>query len=112
MVHGIFIMYVQRNAAGWQFYDMALLSPIFSLAKTFSRYGPVNYFLDRKRGCECTCEVLLQQILKAEEHHFIELGALLASAFKVGVDFADIWRVLFVVCNLEYKKQTDVMHNQ
>lgn len=76
--------------------------------------GLSTHFLDQKSECEreCTCEVLLQQILKAEEHHFTELGAFLASAFKVGVDFADIWRILFVVCDLKDDKQTEVKHNQ
>lgn len=67
-----------------------------------------THFLAENNKCECTCEVLLQEILKAEEHHFTELGAFLASAFKVGVDFADIWRILFVVCDLKDKKQTEV----
>lgn len=53
--------------------------------------------------CERTCEVLLQQVLETEEHHLIELGAFLTSAFKVGVDFADVGRILFVVCDLKEK---------
>lgn len=67
-------------------------------------------FSGQRRGCECTCEVLLQQILKTKEHHLIELGAFLASAFKVGVDFADVWGILFVVCDLKDKKQAEVNH--
>lgn len=69
-------------------------------------------FLDQKRGCKGTSEVLLQQILKTKEHNFMELGAFLASTFKVGVDFADIWRILFVVCDLKDNKQTEDKHNQ
>lgn len=65
---------------------------------------PIN-FLDQRRGCKGTSEVLLQQILKTKEHNFMELGAFLASTFKVGVDFADIWRILFVVCDLKDNKQ-------
>lgn len=42
----------------------------------------------------------------------MELGAVLASTFKVGVDFIDIWRILFVVCDLKDKKQMEVKHNQ
>lgn len=37
----------------------------------------------------------------------MELGAFRASTFEVGVDFVDIWRILFVVCDLKDKK-----HNQ
>lgn len=47
-----------------------------------------------------TCEVFLKQILETKEHHFTELGAFLATAFKVGVDFADVGRILFVVSDL------------
>lgn len=65
-------------------------------------------FLDQREGSKCTYEVLLQQILKAEEHHFIELGAFLASAFKVGVDVGDIWRILVVVCDLKDTQRTEV----
>lgn len=42
----------------------------------------------------------------------MELGVVLASTFKVGVDFIDIWRILFVVCDLKDKKQMEVKHNQ
>lgn len=52
-------------------------------------------------GIQHTCQVLLQQILKAEEHHLIERGAFLPSTFKVGVNFADSWGVLFVVSDLK-----------
>lgn len=62
------------------------------------------HFLDEKRRCDFTCEILLQQILKTKEHNFVQLGTFLPSAFKVGVDFADVWRILFVVCDL---KETD-----
>ena len=32
------------------------------------------------------------------------MGAFLSPTFKVGVDFADIWRILFVMCDL---RETD-----
>lgn len=47
-----------------------------------------------------TCEVLLEQILQPKEHHLTEWGTLLAAAFKVGVDVADVRRVLLVVSDL------------
>ena len=47
-----------------------------------------------------TCEVLLQQVLEPKEHHLVERGTLLAPAFKVGIDLADVGRVLLVVRDL------------
>lgn len=54
-----------------------------------------------RRG-KCTSEVLLEEILKTKEHNFLELGAFFPSALKVGVDLADVWWVLSVVCDLEH----------
>ena len=55
----------------------------------------------------CTCEVLLQQVLESKEHHLVEWGTLLAPAFKVGIDLADVGRVLFVVRDLGENGKTE-----
>lgn len=52
-----------------------------------------------------TCEVFLQEVLQAEKHHFVELGSFLAPALEVGIDFAEVGRILLVVRDLKERQR-------